>query len=564
MTAYRPSRDEFRRSITFEHSSLGMISGTLVPDDKVVQFHGIPYAKVTARFRQCTLLDDLDNTDRDFKFPGPACPHMFTMEDVHSGGLYPKEACIEADEFKCLTVTLSVPYRNLDNLIAYEEDSNMKHKKPEKIPVMAYIHGGAFHAGKADAVHDTAAMVAQSIDDGQPVVMVSIQYRIGALGFLATPDAQVNLGLYDQNTALEWIQQFVGGFGGDEGKVTLMGESAGGYSICYHMLGWPRTTPLFNRVIIMSGVLGPLMVPVTRAEAHEAFEEMCAILGIEEQGQAAREKMSVLPVDELVKAGDLWVGKGNFWRPVIDASFFSHKQITWDTIPSLLGQCEWVESLIVGNTGFEGTPYLSIARSLTPSKFRSHMLAGLSEKATAKILATYNVTSATMDQNLFIHAATRWLGDIIFDAPIHALCKYLSTKTDKKVYRYIFDVGNPFVGTPFYKIPHHWVDVYFLFRTLKFRYPSKQLKDISDKHAQMWVSFANRKVPWGEYGDREDQKKIIMVADEKEGWKQWSLEDDEARSGRNFNTLDELWAAWMEKNGEGWLPLRLTELMGGP
>ncbi|KAH6642398.1 Alpha/Beta hydrolase protein [Boeremia exigua] len=558
MQAYRPPRNAPHRTLTLAHPALGSIEGILLPGDKVVQFHAIPYATVPARFQHSILLPSLHGAGSSFTHPGYACPHTFTMDDVHSGGLYPSEPEIESDELKCLTVTLSVP---LTLLLSSHGDGTEQERR--KVPVMVYIHGGAFHVGKVDAVHDTGPLVAQSIDDEQPVVVASLQYRLGAFGFLATPDGVCNLGLHDQRTGLQWIQRFVGGFGGDEGRVTLFGESAGGYSICYHMLSPPSPAPLFSRAAIMSGVVGPLMVPVAKEEADTAFHELCEILEIKERGHEALTVLSAVPAQQLVKAGDIWVDRGNFWRPVVDPSFFAHDHITWDTVPALLSACPWVSALLVGNTACEGIPYLSVARSLTPLTFRDHMRGGLSHESTARVLETYGITPAT-DPNLFVHAATRWLGDVIFDAPIHALCNHLAVHADKKVYRYLFDIGNPFIGAPHYKVPHHWVDVYFLFRTLQFRYPSAKLKRLSDQHSKMWVAFANGEAPWAEYrgGDDGSGGAVVMVADEVDGWTEQRLNDDKRGVERNWTRLVRLWDAWGEKSGENWLPLRLAEVVG--
>lgn len=572
MQAYRPRPHTPHRSITFAHPALGTLQGIVLPGDKVVQFHGVPYAAVSRRFEHSTLLTTLNDTQNDFRYPGFACPHTFAMQDVYSGGLYPSEAPILSDELQCLTVTLSVPLSLLlppSTPHAPEQDG--------KVPVLAYIHGGAFHVGKTDAVHDTAPLVAQSVADARPVIAASLQYRLGALGFLATPAGARNLGLHDQRTGLQWLQRFVGGFGGDKGRVTVFGESAGGYSICYHMLG---AELLFSRAVVMSGVPGPLMVPISVAAAEDEFGQICDVLGVSERGPAALDVLSSLPVQELVDAGDAWVARGNFWRPVVDDSFFAHTHITWDTIPALLAACPWVDALIVGNTAFEGTPYLSVAASLTSSTLAAHIGAGLSPDAAAQVLDAYHITP-DMDQTLFTHAATRWLGDIIFDAPIHALCAQFArphaehaqaqAPPTKKLYRYLFDVGNPFLTSPLYRVPHHWVDVYFLFGTLGFRFPTQKLRALSAQHGRMWVGFAHGEAPWGECiahgretGDRGEsglEGSVIMVADEVEGWVERSLRDDEVRNERDWERLGRLWAAWGEKRGEPWAPLRLTEVM---
>jgi hypothetical protein len=188
-------------------------------------------------------------------------------------------------------------------------------------------------------------------------------------------------------------------------------------------------------------------------------------------------------VQRLVEAGDIWVTLGIFWRPSIDLSFFAHDHKTWDTVPSLLEQCKWFDSLTVRKTAFKGTPCFSVAQALAPQTFHAHMLStGLSEKAASRVLITYHITP-TLDQNLFVDAVTRWLGDIVFDAPVHTPCNYLATHTNNKVYKFIFDAGNQFIGAPFYGVPHHSLNVYFLFRTLQLRFHTQKFKDMSDAHS---------------------------------------------------------------------------------
>jgi carboxylesterase type B len=273
---------------------------------------------------------------------------------------------------------------------------------------------GAFVLGKIDAQHDTAPIVQHSLTIKKPIITTSIQYRLGALGFIATPDGERNFGLKDQRNALIWVQKFIDGFGGDRSRVTLFGESAGGCSICCHMLSpQPSTGPLFNRVIIMSGVMGPMMTPVAEDKAANAFGKICESLSIKEQGEAALEKLRTVDIQELVSASDAWYGKGNSWSPVQDMSFF-RSNITWDSVHELLGSCEWVDDMIVGNTGFEGQAYLGVANSLTPRTFYEHLKLALSDDAARKVMEAYKVT-IDMDRNLFLTAVMRWFGDIVFD-----------------------------------------------------------------------------------------------------------------------------------------------------
>lgn len=154
-----------------------------------------------------------------------------------------------------------------------------------------------------------------------------------------------------------------------------------------------------------------------------------------------------------------------------------------------------------------------------------------------------------------------------FLASINASCRYLSTQTSKRIYRYVFDVRNPFPNAPFYQQPHHWVDVYFVFRTLQFRYPHEYLKLISDRHAQFWIDFAHGKAPWtaytygnGENFSSESRNPVIMVADDRDGWIERTQEEHEKISTTSFKRLEDLWHIWSEKAGERFLPLDLASL----
>lgn len=115
-----------------------------------------------------------------------------------------------------------------------------------ELPVMVWIHGGAFVRGNnALPVYDGTAFAR----DG--VVLVSMNYRLGAPGFAPLPDAPSNRGIRDQLAALEWVQDNIAGFGGDPGNVTIFGESAGGMSVLT-LATSPASQGLFHRAIVQS------------------------------------------------------------------------------------------------------------------------------------------------------------------------------------------------------------------------------------------------------------------------------------------------------------------------
>lgn len=125
-----------------------------------------------------------------------------------------------------------------------------------RLPVMVWIHGGSFATGAANAFYDCAQFARED------VVAVAIQYRLGPLGYLHGAglfDGDLcadNRGFLDQIAALEWVQENIQRFGGDRGRVTLFGESAGALAV-YHLAASPLGKGLFRRAIAMGGMPGP-------------------------------------------------------------------------------------------------------------------------------------------------------------------------------------------------------------------------------------------------------------------------------------------------------------------
>lgn len=117
----------------------------------------------------------------------------------------------------------------------------------ELLPVILFIHGGGFMCGKADWYGPEILL-------DKDVILVTPNYRVGALGFISTGDEVVpgNNGLKDQNLALKWTKQNIARFGGDPERITIFGQSAGGASAHYHMLS-PLSRDLINGAILHSG-----------------------------------------------------------------------------------------------------------------------------------------------------------------------------------------------------------------------------------------------------------------------------------------------------------------------
>ena len=139
------------------------------------------------------------------------------------------------------------PYDELlpEPVIAGDDCLNLNVWTPDPgqagLPVMVWIHGGAFVNGSGAVAHYAGDRFAR---DG--VVCVTINYRLGCDGFLFLDDASPNRGLLDQIAALQWVQENIAAFGGDPGNVTIFGESAGGMSVAT-LLSMPAAEGLFGR-----------------------------------------------------------------------------------------------------------------------------------------------------------------------------------------------------------------------------------------------------------------------------------------------------------------------------
>src|ERR1700735_2519882 len=157
------------------------------------------------------------------------------------------------------------------------------------LPVMVWIHGGAFSNGNsAVPIYDGHAFAR----DG--VVLVSINYRLGVDGFALLPDAPANRGLLDQIAALEWVRDNVAAFGGDPANVTIFGESAGAMSVTT-LLSLPRARGLFAKAITQSGSVQPAADP---ADAALVTKE----LGLSAGREPTAANLAGLGLPELIKA----------------------------------------------------------------------------------------------------------------------------------------------------------------------------------------------------------------------------------------------------------------------
>ena len=203
--------------------------------DGVSSFKGIPYAEPPVGALRWTPPRPLAPWSEPLSATefGPAC----IQRNRPSTSIYYSDVSPISED--CLSLNIWTP-----------EDA-------ENAPVFVWIHGGALSAGSSrEALYDGAAMARQGI------VVVSINYRLGVLGWMAHPDLSAesehgvsgNYGLLDQIAALQWVQENITAFGGDPERVTIGGESAGGLSVMY-LLASPLAQGLFDQAIAQSAYM---------------------------------------------------------------------------------------------------------------------------------------------------------------------------------------------------------------------------------------------------------------------------------------------------------------------
>jgi len=222
-------------------------------------FQGIPYAvppEGSLRFKDPVALTDMWEGELDTSGgPPPMClqPNLFDP----SGDIQGKEDCLYLNIY-----TEEVPTTGLKNM--------------ELKPVMFWIHGGGFVMGAGAQLGDGSGSDFL-LESG--MVVVSINYRLGAFGFLAIEGSSItgNQGLKDQLLAMRWVKENIANFGGDPGRITISGESAGAISVHAHVLSpMGKQDDLFQKAISFSGtmlMLGDFQQPLIQSK--NLFHKLC-------------------------------------------------------------------------------------------------------------------------------------------------------------------------------------------------------------------------------------------------------------------------------------------------
>jgi carboxylesterase type B len=281
----------------------GLVQGVSSPySENITVYKGLPYAAPTGgenrwRAPQPPLAWEGVRVADTF---GPPCPQMaFGPMNV-----------LPTQSEDCLSLNVWTPAKSSE----------------EKLPVFVWIYGGRFIAGSgSEHAYDGTGLASKGL------VVVTLNYRVGILGFLATPElnkesghnASGNYGILDQIAALKWVQENIAAFGGDPSKVTIGGQSAGGASTGIHILS-PLSRGLFRGAIPQSGwryARDPLLSGLAPAYRTKEKAETQGLTTVEEKGASNIAEMRKLSLDILLEGNNkndkVW-GNPPFYRPCVD------------------------------------------------------------------------------------------------------------------------------------------------------------------------------------------------------------------------------------------------------
>jgi para-nitrobenzyl esterase len=383
----------------------------------------------------------------------------------------------------CLYLNVFTPSHNRDS---HNRDSRSRDSRDgAHFPVMVWIHGGALVTGESND-YDPTALVA----DG--VTVVTINYRLGALGFLAHPAlADANgqsgdYGLEDQQAALRWVQRNIASFGGNPHNVTIFGESAGGLSTLSQVAS-PQAKGLFERAIVESGSYNLTQAPLATAEAAGAAFATAA--GCASQTAAC---LRSLPVSTILASQNAGGYTPNINTEVLPESLgTAFATGDFNRVPIINGtnHDEW--RLFVALSELEGNP-------VTASNYQGAISATLGVPApVAAIIAARYPLAAFPSPSVALGAVGT---DAIFACPALAIDQSVSRFVPTFAYEFN-DENAPENFLPPVSFPYgaaHASEIQYLFGLPTAAFPgtlSAQQQQLAASMKGYWTNFATRGFP---------------------------------------------------------------------
>lgn len=456
-------------------TSDGPVRGT-VTRAGALAFYGIPYAAPPVGLHRFgpTLAPERWTEPLDATQPRASCPQP-------SNTILPVRGEQSED---CLEVNVFTPTV----------------ERAASLPVMVFIHGGAFTIGSGNSL----------IYDGSRLallgnVVVTLNYRLGLAGFLAHPalDAEMDgssgmYGMMDQQAALSWIRNNAAQFGGDPTSITIFGESAGALSVCLHYV-MPSSRGLFARAISQSGSCvgraSSLVAPADHAAALARGEAIATALGCPGTGPSAAECLRALPIESLVDAIPAAApGMGDPAYRALTMGPNVDGAVLPDTPERLIASGDHAAvPYLMGTNLDEGTLFTDDASLETAESYDAWARA-LTGDIAADVLALYPAS----DFDSPLAAADAVFRDLAFVCPTRALARSLTAGgVDVRVYQLVQTNGaaeSLMLGTP------HAIDLLYVFGNfaLPFEPASPSEMRVRDTMQGYWTRFAEAGDPNGD------------------------------------------------------------------
>ncbi len=420
----------------------GKLRGVYEEKGNIAVFKGIPYAKPAIgglRWRPPEPVESWEGV-REAKEHGPMAWQAASMIKEFFNALIDGQGwgSIRTTFVKSLFNLMPTPKQDEDCLYLNIRTPDLA--KTAKLPVMVWIHGGDHQDGSGHDPYYTGNAL-----PNRGVVLVTINYRLGLMGYFAHPELSMesgrgvsgNYGTLDQIAALKWVKTNISSFGGDPDNVTIFGESAGGESIA-HMMTSPLARGLFNKAIMESaansGQMGFLNKPFVKHSAAEKKGEEFAKKFIG-SSQHQIEDLRRIPAKKLYQLIRRQKVAGYFY-PVIDgfvlekSPFESFHDGDQEKVPLLLGSNSDEGSILFP---MFRSPVVELSNEpLSPSAIPGHIHTAFGEDSEA-LMSKYPGLSQGKPE-----AAAALMGDCMFGhkARFYAVN---AAKTGQPVYFYFFN-----------------------------------------------------------------------------------------------------------------------------
>jgi para-nitrobenzyl esterase len=450
------------------HTTGGVVQGFATPDGKVIAYEGIPYAAPPVG-------------NLRWAPPQPAAPWhgVFAAKDFG-------RHCIQFDTNADMVFRDPGPSEDCLNLNVWAP----AHAKPGSLPVMVWIYGGGFTAGATSEPRQDGQFLAH-----RDVVVVSMNYRLGMLGFFTSPElteesphhASGNYGLMDQAAAIAWVARNIRAFGGDPQNITIFGESAGSFSVSAQMAS-PVSKELISKAIGESGAgfwsQSIPFQPLADRETHDAALVQKAL------NTTSLAYLLSMPAETLAKTQAFRDSRS--FPPDIDGYFLP------DTLTNLYAAGEEAHIPLLAGWNADEIRYSS-THAHTPMTVETwNKIAHLAFKDKADAFLEQYPASTEAE-------AVRSAGDYASDKFIvYTSWRWLESDvatSQAPVYRYHLDLIPP--GDKFHPAgagAFHSDDIEYIFGTLDSRQQATwrpEDRALSAQIQQYWVNFARNGDPNG-------------------------------------------------------------------